>query len=217
MCKRDWERQKGEGARVSANECVSELATRAAGRRRGCGCRCKCRLRLTKVLGGRGLVVGWELGFGLVGLGADNQGKEGEGGKEGRELLAAPSACNHQCKCKYSCRTDFKMSQEGGRVNVCMWFNSASYSPKFCYAARAREDDTNRRTQRQREIGSEVRPLFFLEAPRGLPLAVQAEQDGRRSGQGPSGSGVASRLEVGVEGAFAGCSSSAAVSQTELS
>lgn len=27
VCKRDWERQKGEGARVSANECVSELAT----------------------------------------------------------------------------------------------------------------------------------------------------------------------------------------------
>lgn len=38
VCKRDWERQKGEGARVNANEWVSELATRAAGRGAGAGC-----------------------------------------------------------------------------------------------------------------------------------------------------------------------------------
>lgn len=170
--------------------------------------------------GGGGLVVGWELGFGLVGLGADNQGKEGEGGKEGRELLAAPSTCNHQCKCKYSCRTDFKMPQEGGWVNVLcvcgiIWLPTHPSFVALPELERTTRTDGHR--DRESEIGSEVRPLSFLEAPRGLPLAVQAEQDGRRSGQGPSGSGVASRLEVGVEGAFAGCSSSAAVSQTELS
>lgn len=38
VCKRDWERQKGEGARVNATDGVSELATRAAGSGVGAGC-----------------------------------------------------------------------------------------------------------------------------------------------------------------------------------
>lgn len=90
MCKRDWERQKGEGARVSANECVSELATRAAGRRRGC--RCGCRLRLTKVLGVGSSDLAW------FGLGTDNQGEEGKEGEEGRKPLAAPAPASAPAK-----------------------------------------------------------------------------------------------------------------------
>lgn len=100
--------------------------------------------------GGGGLVVGWELGFGLVGLGADNQGKEGEGGK-------GAARCTQHLQPPVQMQIlvqDGFQDAAGGRVGervVCMWVNLASYSPKFCCAARAREDDTNRRTQRQRE------------------------------------------------------------------
>lgn len=110
MCKRDWERQKGEGARVSANECVSELATRAAGRRRGC--RCGCRLRLTKVLGVGSSDLAW---FGLGGT--DNQGEEGKEGEEGRSCLLHLHLQVHlqsKCKCKYSYGTEVKTTGEGG-------------------------------------------------------------------------------------------------------
>ena len=63
-----------------------------------------------------------------------------------------------------------------------------------------------------------MRPLFFQKHHEGgLPLAVQgdaqrvqAEQYGTGQDKGPLGLGWPRRGRVGVEGAFAGCSSSTA-------
>lgn len=106
-------------------------------------------------------------------------------------------------------------------VNGRFDFDSAFYLPKVRCASRAREDDTNRWAGPE----SEARPLFLLESPRGLPFAVQGDAErwcrrDRTEEYRTRALWVWGGLDVkvGVEGAFAGCSSSsAAVSRTELS
>ena len=65
---------------------------------------------------------GWELGFGLVGLGTDNQGEEGEGGKEGRSCLLhlQPATYMHlQMQMQILIRDG--RYQDGGRGRVVEW------------------------------------------------------------------------------------------------
>jgi hypothetical protein len=93
VCKRDWERQKGEGARVSANECVSEMATERQEGGVGAGASSAPDESAGQTWGGSSDLA-W------LGLGADND--EGEEGEEAREL-AAPATAPLQPKCRYQC------------------------------------------------------------------------------------------------------------------
>lgn len=100
---------------------------------------------------------GWELGFGLVWVGGEQTIRARKGRRERREG-AACCTCSCKCTCKVNANANThtgRKSRRREKAGECV-VDSASYSPKICCAARAREDDTNRRAQPE----NEVRPLF---------------------------------------------------------